>query len=288
MDKAVFDSAAVTGANPFDNPPPSIPEDVAALFQAAGRQDVSSVDNLPFYYGVPGEAAALLVHGFSASPWEMQALGEHLAAAGFTVLGVRLPGHGTTPEDLGGTSWQQWLKSVTDGYALLARQGKRVYGVGQSAGALLLICLSAQRPLAGVVLLSPFLRLRHPLAPWAGWLRHFYPIQRRIMEPALAPHYYDRRPLNSIAEVVRLLRQVRRIVPEVTAPTLLLSAKGDQTADPDSAIELFRLLGGYPRRLHLFGTDVPHVLTTTENPRQKEVFALTLDFLQHLEGQTPA
>jgi carboxylesterase len=277
----------MTGADSFASPPP-VPEGVAALLAVARRQGVVSVDNLPFYHEVPGEAAVLLVHGFSASPWEMRGLGQYLAAAGFTVLGVRLSGHGSTPEDLGGTSWQQWLQSVADGYALLAGQGKRIYGVGQSAGALLLICLSLQRPLAGLVLLSPFLRLRHPLAPLAGWLRHFYPSQRRKIDPALASYYYDRRPLVSIAEVVRLLRRIRRLAPEVTAPTLLFSAKGDQTGDPDSAIELFRLLGGYPRRLHLFGTDVPHVLTTTENPRQHEVFALTADFLRHLEGRSPA
>lgn len=278
----------MTGAPPGNDPPQAIPKEMAVLLQAARRQGVSSADALPFYYQVSGDAAALLVHGFSATPWEMRALGAQLALAGFTVLGVRLPGHGTTPEDLASTSWQQWLRAVEEGFTLLTNQGMRVYGVGQSAGALLLLALARRQPLAGLVLCSPFLRLRHPLAPLARWLRHVRPVQRCTIDPAFAAHYYERRPLISIAEVVRLLRRVRRMVPEIATPALLLSAAGDRTADADSAIELFRLLGGYPRRLHLFGAEVPHVLTTAENPRQAEVFALTLDFLRHLEGRSPA
>lgn len=261
---------------------------MAVLLATAHRQGVSSAENLPFYHEAPGEAAVLLVHGFSATPWEMRALGEHLAKAGFTVLGVRLPGHGTTPEDLAGTSYRQWLQSVADGFALLKGQGKRIYGVGQSAGALLLLCLARHLPLAGLVLFSPFLRLRHPLAPMAGLLRYLHPFQHRQIEPHLAPYYYNRRPLVAVAQLMALLRQVRRSLPRVVTPVLLLSAAGDRTADPDSAIELFCQLRGYPRRLCLLGPEVPHVLTTTENPRQAEVFALTLDFLRHLEGHDPA
>jgi carboxylesterase len=272
----------VKGRPPVDPIPPA-PEGLCALLDQARRDGVSSVDNLPFYHEAPGNAAVLLVHGFSATPWEMRAIGQHLVGAGFTVLGVRLPGHGTTPEALAVTSRQQWLQAVVEGFALLSAQGKRVYGLGQSTGALLLICAARQLPLAGLVLLSPFLRLRHPLAPLAGLLRHLYPFQHRRIDPALAPYYYERRPLLAIAQLVRLLRQVRRLLPKTTTPVLLLSGAGDRTADPDSAIEFFHRLAGYPRRLCLFGPDVPHILSTAENPRQQEVFALTVDFLRHLE-----
>jgi carboxylesterase len=264
-----------------------MPEEIAALLETARREGVSSVESLPFYHPASGDAALLLVHGFSATPREMRALGDFLAQAGFTVLGVRLPGHGTTPEDLAGTSFQQWLQTVTEGFTLLVAQGKRVYGIGQSTGALLLLYLARQLPLAGLVLFSPFLRLRHPLAPMAALLRHFHPFQKCRVDPALATHYYDRRPLVAIDQIIRLLRQLRRVLPEISTPVLLLSSAGDQTADPNSAIELFRGLGGHPRQMYLFGADVPHVLTTAENPRQAEVFALTLDFLRRMEGHVP-
>jgi carboxylesterase len=62
----------------------------------------------PFF--LPGEATGcLLLHGFSAMPGEMRPLGEYLAETGFTVLGIRLTGHATHPNDLEQTRWIDWL-----------------------------------------------------------------------------------------------------------------------------------------------------------------------------------
>ena len=47
-----------------------------------------------------GSTGCLLIHGFTASPQEMRRLGEHLAGEGHTVLGLRLPGHASTPPDM--------------------------------------------------------------------------------------------------------------------------------------------------------------------------------------------
>lgn len=47
-----------------------------------------------------GPIGVLLVHGFTGAPQEMRGLGRFLAENGMTVLGIRLPGHGTRPEDL--------------------------------------------------------------------------------------------------------------------------------------------------------------------------------------------
>ena len=44
--------------------------------------------------------AALLVHGFTGTPWEMAPLAHRLASDGIMSVAVRLPGHGTSPEDL--------------------------------------------------------------------------------------------------------------------------------------------------------------------------------------------
>jgi carboxylesterase len=233
----------------------------------------------------PAEAAVLLVHGFAASPWELRSVGEAVAAAGFTALGVRLPGHGTSPEDLAGRRYEEWLAEVERGWQLLAGRGLRVYGVGQSTGALLLLALAAERPLAGLVLLSPFLRLRHPLAPLAGLLRHLRPYYR---PPGTElPHYYERRPLAGIWQIGRLLARVKPELARISAPTLALGADGDRTARPASGEALLRRLGSPRKQYHRFGPESPHVLTTPENPRWREVVSRTVDFLLSLERRSP-
>jgi carboxylesterase len=71
----------------------------------------------------------------------------------------------------------------------------------------------------------------------------------------------------------------------VTTPALVVSSSGDKTVEPESARELFRQLGSRHKEYHCFGPEVPHILTTPENPRWRETLRLTLDFLQRLKLQ---
>ncbi len=114
--------------------------------QLALAEGVGAAENLPFFLAPDGAGAAvLLVHGFSATPWEMRSLAEHLCARGYACLAVRLPGHGTTPEDLAKRRWEEWLACAADGYDHLAGRFARVYAAGLSTGALLLLALARVR-----------------------------------------------------------------------------------------------------------------------------------------------
>ena len=52
----------------------------------------------------------------SGTPAEMRLLGDYLQQEGYTVLGVRLPGHGTEPWALNEIQWQNWYEEVEKGY----------------------------------------------------------------------------------------------------------------------------------------------------------------------------
>jgi alpha-beta hydrolase superfamily lysophospholipase len=60
---------------------------------------------------------ALLVHGLSDSPYSLRALAERLQAEGYTVVGLRVPGHGTCPRALAEATWQDWTAAVKIGVA---------------------------------------------------------------------------------------------------------------------------------------------------------------------------
>ena len=48
----------------------------------------------PFFFS-GNKIGCLLVHGFTGAPTEMLPLGQFLSDKGYSVLGVRLSGHGT-------------------------------------------------------------------------------------------------------------------------------------------------------------------------------------------------
>jgi carboxylesterase len=98
-----------------------------------------------------GNASGVLVlHGFTGNPSSMRPIAERLAAAGYSVELPRLPGHGTTVEDMMTTTWADWSKTAEQAYDELAERCERVAVVGLSMGGGLAAYLAEERPsLAG-------------------------------------------------------------------------------------------------------------------------------------------
>jgi len=257
------------------------------FIELAHQEGVSHEENFPFWLEPDGppRAGVVLVHGFSATPREMRPLAEALVADGFITLGVRLPGHGTTPEDLSRRSYVEWVATVGAALELLAQKCPRLYAAGLSTGALSLLAATRDHPLAGMVLLAPFLRLRHPLAPYVWLLRHLLHYETREVDAELAPFYYTRRPLRAIHQLLLLVRAVRRLLPMLHAPALVIASQGDATADHRSAVHLFAKLGSTRKQLQLLGPEVPHTLLGSDNPRRAEVIRMCCDFFNELEKE---
>jgi len=246
---------------------------------------VADQDNLPFMLCPPGATTAvLLVHGFTATPWEMRPLAEFLAEAGMASLAVRLPGHGTSPEDLAGRRWEEWSAACIEGYKILSKEFPIIYGMGMSTGCLLLLEMARANPFNGLVLFSPYLRVLHWLAPYAGWLRWLRPYQVKSGDEGLSNRYYNRRPLAGIHQINRLLRTVRSQLPQVVCPVLAFNGEGDETVDINSGRRLVDLLGSSVKIHERYGPEVPHVLTREENPRRWVMFDQAVRFVQELEN----
>ena len=62
------------------------------------------------------------MHGFTATADEMRPLGDALAHAGFPVVGVELPGHGSEPIALAEVGYREWLACVADAVDEILRQ----------------------------------------------------------------------------------------------------------------------------------------------------------------------
>lgn len=71
--------------------------------------------------GTPAGAVVLL-HGLTDSPYSLRHLAVHYRAAGYVVVAIRLPGHGTVPAALTDSGWEDWLAATR----LAVREARRL------------------------------------------------------------------------------------------------------------------------------------------------------------------
>jgi esterase/lipase len=98
----------------------------------------------------------LLVHGLAGSPFYFQDLAKTLAAKGFIVRVMLVPGHGSRPADLQNITLQQWNESVQHQVELFKQDVDELWLGGFSTGANLVTTLAIDDPeIAGLLLFSP-------------------------------------------------------------------------------------------------------------------------------------
>lgn len=134
----------------------------------------------PFYWRGP-EPAALLVHGFGGSAYDMRALGRSLHAAGWSVRGILLPGFGPQISAMGQQRSEDWLEAVETVLVDLARDHRPLLLVGHSMGGALSIAAASSHSVDGLVLLAPFWRLATPLQ--RSLLKALRPVLPRDVRP---------------------------------------------------------------------------------------------------------
>jgi len=99
---------------------------------------------------------ALVLHGFTGNPSSVRTLAQAFAAEGFHVELPRLPGHGTTIEDMLTTGWGDWSAATEDAYERLAGRAGAIVVAGLSMGAELTLWLALRHPqVVGIVCINP-------------------------------------------------------------------------------------------------------------------------------------
>lgn len=167
--------------------------------------------NRTFELEAPDPAGgALLVHGLSDSPYSLRAIGERLRAAGYHVLGLRMPGHGTIPGGLREATWRDFRAAYRMGARHLASRigpERPLVLVGYSNGTTLAVDY-ALRQIEGeverrpdlLVLISPAIRV-HPVAAFArfqrlvAWLPGLEKLGWTAVLPEYDPYKYNSFPV---------------------------------------------------------------------------------------------
>jgi carboxylesterase len=241
----------------------------------------------PFYF--PGnETGCLLIHGFTGAPTEMRPLGEFLAEKGYSVLGVRLTGHGTRIEDMDRVVWQDWSNSVLDGWHLLRPNTSRVFIVGLSMGGVLALYHASFLPVEGVISLSaPYEMEPDPRLKFLPLFSKIIPYASKGKSDWQDPHAneehfsYDMYPTKAILQLTQLLEAMRASLPAITSPALLVHSKKDIGVPHHNMEKISRALGTPEEKIQkLLLENSGHVVT--RDLEKDLVFRTAHEFIQNV------
>ena len=214
------------------------------------------------------KTGVLLLHGLLSTPAELREFGNDLCEQGYGVMGVRIAGHGTSPHDLAGLSWNDWLASVVRGHKILSAFCERVVVIGFSTGATLALAFAASNPekLAGVAAVSPAIKLRDKkssLIPFvqginkaASWITN----KEGLLEftdndPEHPEINYRSTPVSAIGNLLNLSEHTLKEAGKISAPARIIQGDDDPVVDPDGAKLVFEGLSVSNKSLHWIASD---------------------------------
>lgn len=244
-----------------------------------------------------GSHAVLLLHGLYSNALELQYVGKRLRAAGFAVYIPEIPGYSATrghyPSAAG--RWENWLTAATDQLELLLERHERVSVGGLCIGANLALMLAAQRGarIDSLLLLSTTLYYDGWSLPWYRFLlplAYYTPLgrlyayeerepfglkneqMRRLVAAEMRQRRVsragaDRLHSSGIFQAHRLIRAVKRVLPGIHNPALIVHATEDDVTSLRSVRCLEQRLGSHRVERLLLGNSYHMVSLDNEKGR---------------------
>jgi carboxylesterase len=234
--------------------------------------------------GKQAKASVLMLHGFSASPWECLELARHLHHQGFNIFVPRISGHGGGRQEFESSCRQDWNASAFRAFEIAGALGQKLFVLGQSGGGVLATLACARQPeaVSGLVLAAPAFRLANPLAPLSvfGVVRLFIPtVSFPLNQPDLAAHWNTTYGTRVVAELVRNGSAARPLIRSLKVPQAWVMASRDNTVSTPFNLRLFSGLRSSQRRLMVY-EEMEHNVIHHHNPHQAEAFSFVDDCLK--------
>jgi len=238
-------------------------------------------------------ASVVIIHGYGEHIARYDEAARAIAAAGFSVRGLDLRGHGQSGGVRGFCNrFDDYLDDVDAEVGRARAEGLPVFLLGHSFGALVAPHYALRHPtsIAGLVLTSPYwkLALAQPaLKIWAGKLASIIAPKLALpsglkgadvcRDPAIAAKY-DADPLNNknatarwFTESTTAQEQLLVRAPELTLPTLLLVGEADRIAAAPQARVVFERIGSKDKTLRMLAGQYHEVLNEPKPTRDQTV-----------------
>jgi carboxylesterase len=221
----------------------------------------------------------LVLHGFTGTPASMGGVTDAMIANRFHVELPRLPGHGTTVDDMLTTGWADWVAEVERAHSCLAERADRVVIVGQSMGATLALWAALERPdVSGLVCINPATRQRDAdtLAMIDDFIEDGMLVVpgegSDIADPDAYDISYDGTPLPPLRSlVVDGIAAITHRFGELTMPLRLFTSRQDHVVEPADSEHLAASYGGpvehswLERSFHVATRDYDRDFVTAES-----------------------
>jgi carboxylesterase len=229
----------------------------------------------------------LLSHGFTGQPASMTPWAEALAAKGYAVELPRLPGHGTTWQEMNKTTWADWYAEVTAAFEKLVAENDAVVVGGLSMGGALVLRLAADNPdrVAGVIVVNPAVATKRLDVKLLPVLKHLVPsfpgIANDIKKPGVEEHGYTKTPLRAAHSMMSAWVPLVADLPKITAPLLYFRSTEDHVVDEKSQPLITGKVSS--RDVTVVPLENSYHVATIDNDAEK-IFEESADFIARVTG----
>ena len=258
-----------------------------------GNRLITLSDGLSMFGQGTNGKGVLLIHGVTGSPVEMKYIAKRLHRAGFTVYVPLLAGHGVDVATLRATRWKDWYRTVREAADWLSERVDTAYVAGVCVGGLMGLRLAHENPkIKAAAVYSPLLVYDGWNAPYHYRLGRFtvrvavrlgfsrwislkerapFGIKSDRIRRLLAESEDGIRgtlpafPVDTLHQNYKLFDVVKRVLPEIRTPTLLVHARQDDLSSPRNALYIKERIGGpcqiewLENSYHMVHVDQEHV-----------------------------
>jgi esterase/lipase len=220
----------------------------------------------------PNGKAVLLIHGFLASPYIMRSIGQYMAARGYLVRAILLPGHGSDWTQLKTARAPDWLEACRYGIrSILAEYpSQEINLIGFSLGATLALLMSLEFKINALGLIAPCFGIS-PLAK-------AFPYLCKLKIDKILPHLfctqsepvnhgsYQRFPICAVAEVQKTIHLYQQQAAQhLSWPKIFGAATlEDQTVDVAATMAAFKRFPAADSTLKIYSAqdfkNLPHIV----------------------------
>jgi carboxylesterase len=191
------------------------------------------------------DVGVLVLHGFTGSTQSVRDLGVGLHRRyGFSVVAPRLPGHGTSIDDMETTGYLDWVREAETALRDLSSRKRRVFVTGLSMGGTLTLNLAAR-----------FAKLVDAIAPIAAHVgthteafaevlamdpapKRISGIGSDIKAPGVRELAYEETPVRCLREVAVLIALTKDLMHRIVCPSLIVHAREDHIVPAVNAIQI--------------------------------------------------